>query len=129
MFGVLRERRRRVPCARVHHGRGPVPPPEEEGTFLRAGRGARLRPDRGGAQAPARQRPFFRLAVRQAEAAYDIKATHPLFVYFVADPDAEMATFAEQGTKWFLLGMLVHFGWQCLAVGLAARGFAKLGHF
>jgi len=75
------------------------------------------------------QRPFFRLAVRQAEAAYDIKATHPLFVYFVADPDAEMATFAEQGTKWFLLGMLVHFGWQCLAVGLAARGFAKLGHF
>jgi hypothetical protein len=75
------------------------------------------------------QRPFFRLAVRQAEAAYAIKANHPLFVYFVADPDAEMAIFAEQGTKWFLLGMLVHFGWQCLAVGLAARGFAKLGHF
>jgi len=75
------------------------------------------------------QRAFFRLAVRQAEATYGIKATHPLFVYFVADPDAEMASFAEQGTKWFLIGMFVHFGWQCLAVGLAARGFAKLGHF
>merc|ERR1719343_1216718 len=58
------------------------------------------------------QRAFYRLAVRQAEAAYDIKANHPLFVYWVADADYEMAVFEEQGTKWFLLGMLVHFGWQ-----------------
>mmetsp|Transcript_68432 Transcript_68432/g.154995 ORF Transcript_68432/g.154995 Transcript_68432/m.154995 type:complete len:324 (+) Transcript_68432:98-1069(+) len=73
------------------------------------------------------QRPFFRLAVQQAESAYSIKARHPLFFYWGEDPAVQMNSFRDEGYKYYLIGMLAHFAWQLLAVGLAASGFSKIG--
>lgn len=75
------------------------------------------------------ERSFYRLAVQQAEALYHIKATHPLFFYWTADPVAEMVSWKEEGYKFFFLAMLVHFFWQLLCVTLGVVGFSKMGHY
>mmetsp|Transcript_48728 Transcript_48728/g.125630 ORF Transcript_48728/g.125630 Transcript_48728/m.125630 type:complete len:340 (+) Transcript_48728:117-1136(+) len=72
------------------------------------------------------QRAFFRLAVQQAEAAYGIRATHPLFFHWAQDAGAEMDTFHDEGIKYYMIGMILHFGWQLLCVGLAAVAFSKM---
>jgi len=75
------------------------------------------------------ERAFYRLAVQQAEAMYNLKAIHPLFFYFAEDPVAEMDSWKQEGYKFFFLGVFVHFLWQLLSVGLATAGFAKMGHY
>jgi len=75
------------------------------------------------------ERPFLRLAVQQAEATYGIKAEHPLFFYWTEDAAAEKMSFQGEGYKWFLIGMLVHFGWQSFVVILAVMGFSKMGQY
>jgi len=73
------------------------------------------------------QRPFFRLAVQQALAAYNIKATHPIFLHWVADPILAMKEYEENGFKSLLLVMFGHFSLQLCLVAAAAVGFARLG--
>jgi hypothetical protein len=55
------------------------------------------------------QSEFYRLAVRQAESAFTIKAKHPLFFHWMQDPAAELAAFADEGLKYFLLGVFTFF--------------------
>eukprot|EP00933_Yihiella_yeosuensis_P049951 TRINITY_DN475_c0_g1_i1.p1 TRINITY_DN475_c0_g1~~TRINITY_DN475_c0_g1_i1.p1 ORF type:complete len:303 (+),score=61.90 TRINITY_DN475_c0_g1_i1:65-973(+) len=73
------------------------------------------------------QRPFFRLAVQQAEAAYNIKAQHPLFFYWMQDPVAEMLSFRAAGFKYFLIAICAHFAFNMFCVATTVVGFAKMG--
>lgn len=73
------------------------------------------------------QQAFFELAVDQAAATYQLKASSkPLFFYWVEDATAEMNSFRDHGIKYYLIGVMAHFAWQMLCVFLAAMGFARL---
>lgn len=72
------------------------------------------------------QRPFFRLAVQQAEAAYNIKAAHPVFFYWLQDPVAEMGSYRSSGIKLYLLGVFTHLAFNILCVSFAVLSFSKI---
>mmetsp|Transcript_3441 Transcript_3441/g.8126 ORF Transcript_3441/g.8126 Transcript_3441/m.8126 type:complete len:300 (-) Transcript_3441:40-939(-) len=74
------------------------------------------------------QRPFFRLAVQQAEAAYNIKATHPLFFYWMQDPVAETMSYKASGLSHALAAVAAHFVFNVLCVAGAALAFSRLAH-
>mmetsp|Transcript_98869 Transcript_98869/g.308068 ORF Transcript_98869/g.308068 Transcript_98869/m.308068 type:complete len:333 (+) Transcript_98869:60-1058(+) len=61
-------------------------------------------------------KPMYRLAVQQAEAAYNIRARHPVLLHWVEDPDAEAKAYAEDGARYFSMGLLCFFGFQLFAV-------------
>jgi len=75
------------------------------------------------------QRPFFRLAVQQAEAAYNIKAVHPLFFYWMQDPVAEMNSYRDDGFKYYLLFVFTHFAFNLFCVVVSVMMFSKSGNY
>jgi len=72
-------------------------------------------------------RAFYRLAVQQAESTFNIKSTHPLFVYWMEDPLSEINSYQQNGFKCFVLGMIGHFVLQLTFVVLVTNWSAKLG--
>lgn len=72
------------------------------------------------------RRDGFRLAVQQAEALYDIHATHPVFFYWVEDPvEHESAFFGEDFRNW-VLAQMIHFvlNAACVCAFLVLFGLA-----
>lgn len=55
------------------------------------------------------QRLYFRLAVQQAEAAYNIQAQNPIFFYWVQDPDYEVSKLFQLAYKYWVLLQGMHF--------------------
>jgi len=72
------------------------------------------------------QRAYFRLAVQQAEAAYNIRAQHPIFLYWMQDPQAEVDAYQDDAYKYFLLGMFSFFALQLFLVVVATIVFSKM---
>lgn len=64
------------------------------------------------------QRPYFRLAVQQAEAAYNIRAVHPIFVHWLEDPSIEINSFQEIGYRNLLLAMFLFFAGNLILLAL-----------
>jgi len=83
-----------------------------------AGAGLRLMNDE--------QRSFYRLAVQQAEAAYQIQALHPVFFIWMEDPVAEMQAYQDDGFRFFLLGLASFFVIQFALTIIAAILFSKV---
>lgn len=54
--------------------------------------------------------PSFDLALQQAEASYNLRRGHPIFVYFVQDPDGELANFFSIALKNWIVWNIMHFG-------------------
>lgn len=66
------------------------------------------------------QRPFFRLAVQQAEAAYNIHAPHPIFVNWMQDPNTKAHSYLDEAHKQFTISVWCFLVLQAFAVaGLA----------
>mmetsp|Transcript_2169 Transcript_2169/g.3696 ORF Transcript_2169/g.3696 Transcript_2169/m.3696 type:complete len:303 (-) Transcript_2169:44-952(-) len=68
---------------------------------------------------------FYRLVVQQAEAAYNIKANHPIFMYWLQDPALENSLYSAGGNRMFTLGTIAYFVAQLLLVGLAVLLLSK----
>lgn len=75
------------------------------------------------------QRAYYRLAVQQAEAMFNIRADHPLFFHWVADPDAEKDALYKEGWKIYTIGILAHFFLQLVLVLIAVIAFGKIGAY
>lgn len=77
------------------------------------------------------ERAFYRLAVQQAEAAYGIKATHPLFFEWVEDPAGEINHYQESGFQYFLVAIFgdLLFNIALVAVSIVLSAQGSIGSF
>mmetsp|Transcript_9618 Transcript_9618/g.17264 ORF Transcript_9618/g.17264 Transcript_9618/m.17264 type:complete len:330 (-) Transcript_9618:32-1021(-) len=74
------------------------------------------------------ERAFFRLAVQQAEATYNIKASHPLFFTWEMNPTAEVKSWEAKGWSAFRVWVISYFVLQFVLVLVACLIFSKLGN-
>lgn len=61
-------------------------------------------------------RPFFRLAVLQAEGIHKVSSRHPLFFHWVEDPVKELNSWKESGYRRFIIVMTVAFAANAAAL-------------
>eukprot|EP00933_Yihiella_yeosuensis_P053426 TRINITY_DN5165_c0_g1_i1.p1 TRINITY_DN5165_c0_g1~~TRINITY_DN5165_c0_g1_i1.p1 ORF type:complete len:326 (+),score=40.56 TRINITY_DN5165_c0_g1_i1:178-1155(+) len=73
-----------------------------------------------------KDRPYFRLAVQQAEAAYNIQAIHPIFFYWMHDPMQEVDSYKNAGYSFFTTWSFGFCGAQFVLVFLALLVFSRI---
>jgi len=73
------------------------------------------------------QKDYFRLAVEQAEAAYNIRAGTPLFFHWTEDPIGETNRYQDSGFKSYILAVLIFFAVQLFLVVMSSIGFTQFG--
>jgi len=62
------------------------------------------------------KRDIFRLAVKEAEATYNLKAPHPVFMYWLSDATAEVNAHSDDGFKFFIMYVFASFATQFFLV-------------
>lgn len=72
-------------------------------------------------------RSFYRLAVQQAEATYNIKASHPIFFTWEVDPYEEVNQWLKESHNRFVVWMMSYLVGQLFVVTVAAVFFSKVG--
>jgi len=72
-------------------------------------------------------RPYYRLAVQQAEAAYSIQAPHPIFMSWLSDVTAEVDAYNDEGYTRFTLAVFQFLCFQLLLFGSSVFVWSKLG--
>lgn len=73
-------------------------------------------------------RPFYRLAVQQAEATYHMTATHPLFFQWVHSSEEAVNEFWQKGFRNYLLWTCSFFMLQAFLTAATTLAFSKLIH-
>mmetsp|Transcript_97067 Transcript_97067/g.257916 ORF Transcript_97067/g.257916 Transcript_97067/m.257916 type:complete len:338 (-) Transcript_97067:22-1035(-) len=73
------------------------------------------------------ERAYYRLAVQQAEATYNIHARHPLFFQWEEDPAGVLKTWRANSIRNFVFAMSGHFVFQTFIVAAATVSFTKIG--
>jgi hypothetical protein len=63
----------------------------------------------------------YRLAVKEAEAAFNIQAPHPIFLHWMMDPQAEVNAYKEDGARYFQTACITTFA--VLSALVIAVGF------
>jgi len=71
-------------------------------------------------------RPFYRLAVQQAEATYKMTATHPLFFEWVHSEEETMNDFAQRGSVNYFVGICSYFLLQIFLTAATTLLFSKI---
>jgi len=75
------------------------------------------------------QRSYFRLAVKEAEAAYNIHAPFPVFMEWMTNPQNEVMAYRDDANKYFYLGVVVFLAWQVCVVCTSLFVFQKLEEY
>lgn len=72
-------------------------------------------------------RPYYKLAVKQAEAQYHYKSKHPIFFEWVRDPLARVQQFMDKGLEYYLFGVMAAFTFNVCSVAFATFFFSFIG--
>jgi hypothetical protein len=71
--------------------------------------------------------PYFKLAVKQAEATYGIQAPHPVFLSWLQDPLDEVSASGDAASRYYAVGLYSYLVGQLVAVGAFALVLTNLG--
>lgn len=71
-------------------------------------------------------KPYYRLAVKEAEVAYNIKSENPIFLYWLSDPLLEVNAHQDHGYRYFVSGVFGFISFQLVLTVIAVGILSKL---